>query len=400
MIILHLHETLGFAGGAEQYLFNVASKLANLGHQNFLIYQEASGYDWDFFSKPFNETFQILKLSEVQTLPKFDIAYFHKWMQPFEKLKGAMKSSLPTFQFIHDHDSLCLRTHKSFYFSGKACPYPIGFRCLTCLPFSTKISNGSIKNMIRPLSAQKKTLKVLENHTNIFVGSSYLRNQFCQNGFPANQIVINPLFTDFSPKFFSFPQEEEPSILYVGRLDRGKGLDLLLHSLKKVKNRFRLLIVGEGKNRDEFKSLAQQYQMNGRINFLGEVTHSSLPSLYRSVRMVVVPSRSPETFGLSAIEGMAHGRPPVAFRVGALEEVIEHRKTGLLAEEQNITSLAHHIDCLLENKELAEALGKAGVEKVQTIYNPKRHIQTLLRFFSQSITENSSVTEGSSTCFV
>lgn len=399
MVILHVHDSLGFAGGAEQYLFNVASELAKAGHTNYLMYLEASGSACQEFAGPFKEIYQYLEAAAESTLPKIDIVYVHKWNLPFERVKSALGSSCPTFQFIHDHDLLCLRTHKSFYFSGNACYFPIGLRCLGCLPFSPKVRNWSLSQMINPLHTQKESLVALQEHTAIVVGSTYLQEQFSRNGFASEHVLVNPLFTDYVPAFHSFPQDEIPSLLYVGRLDRGKGLDLLLASLAKVKKRFRLFVVGEGKSRKEFTRFAQQYRLDNSVKFLGPVAHSALPPLYEAARMVIIPSRSPETFGLAAIEAMAHGRPPVAFRVGALREVIEHGQDGLLAEEQDLAGLAHHIDCLLEDAELAAALGKAGVEKVKNFYGPSRHVQRLVDVFNAALARRISGLPGSQLCF-
>ena len=96
---------------------------------------------------------------------------------------------------------------------------------------------------------------------------------------------------------------------------------------------------------------------------------------------------------------MAHGRPPVAFRVGALGEVIANNQTGLLAEEQDLTGLAHHIDCLLENNDLATALGKAGVEKVKNFYGPERHVERLTDLFTQTLSQPTSGLSGTPLCF-
>ena len=125
--------------------------------------------------------------------------------------------------------------------------------------------------MISPLHTQKESLVALQEHTAIVVGSSYLQEQFFRNGFASEHVLVNPLFTDYVPALHSFSQEGIPSLLYVGRLDRGKGLDLLLAALTKVNNRFRLFVVGEGKSRNEFTKFAQQYRLDNNVKFFGQV---------------------------------------------------------------------------------------------------------------------------------
>ena len=389
MVFLHVHETHGFGGGAEQYLFNLATELAAQGHGNYLLYKNSTNFNNEKFSEPFLQEFQYTPKGSWSSLPKVDIAYFHTWHLSSGSVKAMLKPACPTFQFIHDHDPLCLRTHKSFYFSGKACRYPIGARCLGCLPFSPKVRSWSVQQTLRPLRTQKQFLEILRAHSGIVVASRYLFAEFTKNKFPTDQILLNPLFTDFSPSFSPLRRGEAPLVLYVGRLDRGKGFDLLVKALEKVQKEFSLLVVGDGKSRSEFIRLTQG--MGKRVKFLRTVDHDDLPPLYFSARMVVIPSRSPETFGLTAIEAMAHGRPAVAFRVGALGEIIEDHQTGLLAEEQDLEGLAQHIQRLLLDCELATSLGKSGVKKVQELYQSEIHVQRLVEYFGRVIRQASPV---------
>ena len=310
-----------------------------------------------------------------------DIVYVHRW-QGMEWLE-ALRCQTPFFRFIHDHDLVCLRTHKFFFWTGRICQQPLGVRCFGCLPYSKKAWRAGVLHWPMALSRQKAELQAHGRFGRLFVSTPYMKEQLLKNGIPDQQVKVLPLFTEYRPKFHAQPELD--TILVVGRIDRGKGLDLLLGALKLVKHPFRLIVVGVGKDLNRCRVLAQRLGLQQKVEFVGRMDRSDLSEWYRRALMVAVPCRAPETFGLVALEAMAHGRPVVAFRVGGLTDVIRHGETGFLVEEQDQVAFANRIDCLLRDPGLALEMGRRGVESVKSHYSPDRHLAGLVTIFRQAV---------------
>jgi D-inositol-3-phosphate glycosyltransferase len=160
-----------------------------------------------------------------------------------------------------------------------------------------------------------------------------------------------------------------PVLLFVGRIQPLKGVDLLLEAFGRIEAihpEATLLIVGgpSGPNgRHELLALRQRagaLGVLGRIKFYGPLPHGLLADFYRAADVVVVPSRA-ESFGLVAAEAQACGTPVVAAKVGGLVYVVDDGVTGILVEGWNPADYAEVLDRLLSDEGLRKKMGEASV---------------------------------------
>ena len=165
------------------------------------------------------------------------------------------------------------------------------------------------------------------------------------------------------------PVPDEPKILYVGQLIRGKGVDLLLQAIKGLTCDFRATIVGTGNAELRLKALCSKLGLDNRVDFLGWVRNEDLGQFYLKAKVVVVPSRWPEPFGMIGLEAMHHGRPVVGFDVGGIPDWLEHMGTGLLVPEQDAGAFARALDRVLSETGLAIKLGQNGLKRVRDHYS-------------------------------
>ena len=164
---------------------------------------------------------------------------------------------------------------------------------------------------------------------------------------------------------------DEPVILYVGRIEPLKGLDVLLEAVPMLDAyRSRLLIVGGTPGRDaELERLRRRTHELGiaeRVTFTGALKQTDLPDYYRAADVFVLPSYS-ESFGLVALEAMACATPVVASRVGGLKTFILDGHTGYLIPWHCPEPFAQRIDMLLSNPPLRETMGSAAAEHARTM---------------------------------
>jgi D-inositol-3-phosphate glycosyltransferase len=153
-----------------------------------------------------------------------------------------------------------------------------------------------------------------------------------------------------------------PVLLFVGRIQPLKGLDVAVRALAELDDTGAVLVVvGGASGRDgraeveRIEKLAASLGVAGRIRFTDPQPHHMLSTYYRAADVVLVPSRS-ESFGLVALEAAACGTPVVAAAVGGLRTLVEHGRTGFLVEGRDPEVFAAYTEQILDNPALAREL--------------------------------------------
>ncbi|NIA03981.1 MAG: glycosyltransferase [Nitrospiraceae bacterium] len=150
---------------------------------------------------------------------------------------------------------------------------------------------------------------------------------------------------------------KEPTVLFLGRLDKRKGLDLLIKTydyvVRKIPN-VRYIIIGDGKDGREFKDLARG---KSRIEFKGFVSGNEKLNYLKKSWILAVPSRT-EGYCMAVLEAGACKLPVIANNVSGLRDSVIHNKTGLLVNCYNTKEFADAIVYLLTNKKLRVRFGE------------------------------------------
>lgn len=169
--------------------------------------------------------------------------------------------------------------------------------------------------------------------------------------------VLNAIPT---PDRVAAPPPIPARLLYVGRLVRKKGVDLLIEACAMLAGTFpslSLTIVGDGEERAALEAMASRRGLAGRTTFTGRRDRRDVFDLMSEAGSVVVPSRI-EPFGLVALEAAHMERPVVASGVDGLPEVVLDGQTGLLVPPEDAPGLARAIAALVEDPGLARRLGR------------------------------------------
>jgi D-inositol-3-phosphate glycosyltransferase len=196
-------------------------------------------------------------------------------------------------------------------------------------------------------------------------------------GLPARSLRIIPCGVDLDAFTPGTPAERAdarraltpdglPLLLFVGRLDAIKDLDLLLASVARMRTPDRLYVIGGNPDGPEgdaeverLRGVAARLGIGERVVFPGAAPQRELPRYYRAADAVVITSRY-ESFGLVAAEALASGTPVVAARVGGLPSIIRHGENGLLVPWRSPEAFAERLDLLLEDTALRERLRAAA----------------------------------------
>ncbi len=162
----------------------------------------------------------------------------------------------------------------------------------------------------------------------------------------------------------------DPVLLFVGRIQPLKGVELAIKTLANLKKypNARLIIVGgssgpEGPSTEEtIWSLVNELELVDRVIFIPPQAHHDLCMWYRSADVLIMPSRS-ESFGLVALEAAACGIPVVASDVGGLRTLVDHDQTGFLVEGRSPEDFAKYSSMLFEDSIKAAEMAVAAAEK-------------------------------------
>jgi len=165
--------------------------------------------------------------------------------------------------------------------------------------------------------------------------------------------------------------DEGPVLLFVGRIQPLKGLDVAVRALAALKRLDATLVIVGGSSGAEggaeverIHHLAADLGVADQLRFIEPVSHHLLSTYYRAADVVLVPSRS-ESFGLVALEAAACGTPVVAAAVGGLRTLIEDGRTGFLVEGRDPAVFAARTDQILRSPGLAAEFSERAARSAQ-----------------------------------
>lgn len=171
--------------------------------------------------------------------------------------------------------------------------------------------------------------------------------------------IDTTLFRPVTPDPTLVRSDGTPLLLWVGRLQPWKGVDVALRALQLIPHAH-LAIVGDGETRADLERLARALDLENRVHFSGALPRERLPGVYAAADLLLATSFASETFGIGLVEAQACGLPVVASRFGGFPEVVDDGRTGLLVPPRNPGALAAAVQSLLDNPARRRAMAAAA----------------------------------------
>lgn len=234
-----------------------------------------------------------------------------------------------------------------------------------------------LKKWFKKLDGRIAVSKPAANFINKFFPSSY---EIIPNGIDLNH---------FSPNAAPLPeyQDGKTNILFVGRLEKRKGLEYLLKAYRLIKPDCpdcRLIVVGPG-NRTRHKYEKEVIEMGlSDVIFTGSVDYNQLPRYYKTANIFVAPATGHESFGIILLEAMASGKPVIASNISGYASVITEGAEGLLVPPKQEVPLAQAISGLMHNPGLCCQMGQKGL-LTASLYGWDKVSQRVMDYYTRTL---------------
>lgn len=154
-------------------------------------------------------------------------------------------------------------------------------------------------------------------------------------------------------------------LLFLGRLSRRKGADILIDAVAAMKASPRLLLAGDGRERAMLEQRTAALGLGDRVRFLGQVTGPAKTWLVQNAIATVMSSREWEAFPLVVLESFAAGTPVIATRIPGLRELVAHGHTGWLVDPESPQALAQTLRDVAADREATRRVGEAARNHAQ-----------------------------------
>jgi len=232
------------------------------------------------------------------------------------------------------------------------------------------------------------------NNCNLIVVPSHEHKRKILTNYTVNNkdIKIIPLGTDV-PKSKENKSNDKNSIniLYVGRFEQRKGIDLLLNAipivLQKTDKNIKFQIIGKAHNGIDYENNfynEHNLSKSSTVDFLGEITGDSLIPFYQNCDIFVAPSRW-ESFGLIYIEAMSYAKPIIACNNGGAKSIIRNNIDGLLVETENSMEIAKAILSLIADKQKRVTMGENSFSRFTKKYTTETITDATLEYYNSIV---------------
>jgi phosphatidylinositol alpha-1,6-mannosyltransferase len=219
-------------------------------------------------------------------------------------------------------------------------------------------------------------LEVLDNVTTIVANSQYTKNLAIKLGVKADKIeIINPgvdkvqeLDKKTLDKVENLLKHKSPRLITVSRFDKRKNhtkIIMALRNLKQIYPNINYICVGYGDEEENIKKLVAELSLQPQVMFFKNISNELKNSLIVKSNVFVMPSiiykKSVEGFGIAYIEAAQYGVPSLGGKDGGASDAIDHQKTGLICDGNDLNEIYSSINLMLENNKYLE-YGKAAKE--------------------------------------
>jgi len=246
-----------------------------------------------------------------------------------------------------------------------------------------------------PIGKSRASRARYEAASRIIANSNWVAEQAASSGAPREKLTVVYEGTEIPPLFTVAERgaarsrwgiaDDEQLLGCVGVLLPDKGQEWLIRAVAELRKEFRgakLLLAGDGPCLQRLKVLAHELGVREAVLFTGFV--KDVESVYAALDVFLLPSFF-EALNNSLLAAMAYEIPSIAFHRGALGEIIENEKSGLLVSGPDVAEICQAVGRILKDQGLAASLGKQGRKRVERNFSAERMVDGIMRVYQEAL---------------
>jgi glycosyltransferase involved in cell wall biosynthesis len=208
--------------------------------------------------------------------------------------------------------------------------------------------------------------------------SNFSKNKFLHSSLKLKEDQLSVKGNFVFDKGFDFDKEDY--FLFVGRLSREKGIDLLLEAFKKVS--YKIDIVGDGPEKGK---VLDAVKSNSNFIYSGYQDEKTIIAKMKKAKALVFPSVCYEGFPMVVLEAFSSGTPVIAAEMGSIKEIVKHKINGLHFKFNDVESLISQLDSIQGKEDFIKSLFRNCREEYERLYTPEKNYQELISIYHKAI---------------
>lgn len=397
MRILLVNKFHYLRGGSEKYYFELAQLLKSKGHTvGFFSMKHEENIttgDPEYFVEEIDlNTGSKLKALDViysqenkrlmaKALEEFkpDIVHINNFQRQLSAsiIDAIKEKNIPIVMTAHDLNPICPAS--IMLYNGEVCDDCITKGYAQCIKKKC-VKGSTLKSTLGVMEKKYYDIhKVFRKIDCIISPSEFIKNQLVNGKLKYSEIVTLHNFVNES--------ERNDYVLgdyafYLGRLSKEKGILNLIEAIGDIPNA-KLLIAGDGPERERIEAYISEHKLDGRITLLGYQNQDSIHKYITNSRFVVIPSICNENCPYSVLEAMEIGKPIVASRIGGIPELIADGENGYLYKADDINELKEKLTLLLDNDDKVNRFAQKSRELYESYYSPDSYYNELIKIYNK-----------------
>lgn len=306
-----------------------------------------------------------------------DVVHLHNWWFTLTPIvvDAVRAAGVPIVVTAHNHRLGCV--DGTYYRDGAICTKCLGGSMWRAIPLACH-RESHVSSAVLATTLQIHRRRGTWNRVDRWLAlSSFQAELLVQSGLDADQITVKPNTTP-DPGFRSQAPSQSRQVVFLGRLVREKGLDVLLEAWRAAAPDLELLVVGDGEVREELEPLAPE-----GVRFLGRQSPEEVARILAGARALLFPVQWLEPFGMVMVEAMAAGLPVAASDLGAVTDVLGE-DAGWRTTDPSIEGWQQLLGVLDDDAEV-DRRGAAGRQRYLDLFAPDRVIDVLEGVYRQVI---------------
>ncbi|MGI8430171.1 MAG: glycosyltransferase family 4 protein [Solirubrobacteraceae bacterium] len=380
MKILQIHNQYAFAGGEDTISDTEADLLGRAGHEVERVrvrnLERGTAALRAYAAAPYNVAQYSAMRARVRAFGP-DVAHVHNtWFKLTPSIFHALHAErVPIVMTLQNFRLMC--AEGKLYRNGRQCTKCVGRHPWAAVRYSCyrdAIGSSAVAAATIAVNRRMGTWDLIER---FFAPSDFVKRMFVQGGFDGRRIVVKPnVVSDPGPRLL--PPSASRTLLYVGRLARDKGPDVLLEAWREAALAapdLELVIIGDGPMRAELERRAPE-----RVRLLGWVEPAQLHRHMLNARALIFPTQHSENFGRSIVEAMAAGMPVLASDIATPADLVGELGQQWLIAPHDVLAWASGLAGLNDDATV-DAGGRRGRELFERKYTLALGLRRLMEVY-------------------